>query len=261
MHSYAGIATHYIPSERLAALEARLSELQTDNHDVINMVIEGFVSEPLHDHKYTLSEHRNAIDRCFCFSTVEEIVAALEKENTAFAEKTLKTLRTMSPTSLKVTLQQIREGVHLGIADCFRMEYQLACQILLEHDFPEGVKALLIEKSLQPKWEPATIEEVDHEKVLGQYFKNQSPKALSLLSGTSWMKYPYSRYSLPSEDEINMVVTSETQDSGLLQLTAEEVAEVCVRKISGKIGVREKVMEVLSRRAMKGPESKLKWIS
>ncbi|KAF9178569.1 hypothetical protein BGZ51_007673 [Haplosporangium sp. Z 767] len=258
---FAGIATHYVPSERLAALEDRLSELETDNHDVINMAIEDFVSEPLHDHKYALSEHRDAIDRCFRFNTVEEIVAALEKENTPFAEQTLTALRSMSPTSLKVTLQQIREGEHLGIADCFRMEHQLARQFLHGHDFPEGVKALLIEKTLEPKWQPATIEEVDREQMLGQFFRNYPPKPLSLSNNMTWKEYPYLRYGLPSEDEIRMVVRGEAQGSGPLQLTAEEVADVCVKKSGGKIGVREKVMEVLSRKVTKGPEGELKWIN
>ncbi|KAF9923815.1 hypothetical protein FBU30_006127 [Linnemannia zychae] len=257
---YAGIATHYVPSERLAALEDRLSELETDNHDVINMAIEDFVSEPLYDHKYALSEHRNAIDRCFRFNTVEEIVAALEKEGTPFAQKTLKTLRTVSPTSLKVTLQQIREGANLGIADCFRMEHQLARQFLHGTDFPEGVRALLIEKTLNPKWQPATIEEVDREQILGQYFRNQAPKALSLSNSQTYRQYPYTRYALPSEEEIRQIVRGESQGSGPLQLTADEVADVCVKKSGGKIGVREKVMEVLSRKVTKGPEGELKWI-
>ncbi|KAG0356182.1 hypothetical protein BGZ54_000814 [Gamsiella multidivaricata] len=258
---YAGIATHYVPSERLPALEDRLSELETDNHDVINMAIEDFVSEPLHDHKYTLSDDRDAIDRCFRFNTIEEIVAALEKENTPFATKTLKVLRSMSPMSLKVTLQQIREGANLGIADCFRMEHQLARQFLYGHDFSEGVRALLIEKTLDPKWQPATIEEVDREQMLGTYFRNQAPKPLSLSSTATWKEYPYKRYGLTSEDEIRKIVTGEAQGSGPLQLTAEEVADVCVKKSGGKIGVREKVLEVLSRKVTKGTEGELKWIN
>ncbi|KAI1321778.1 hypothetical protein EDD11_000054 [Mortierella claussenii] len=258
---YAGIATHYVPSERLAALEDRLSELETDNHDVINMAIEDFVSEPMHDHKYVLSENRNAIDRCFRFNTVEEIVAALEKENTPFAQETLKTLRSMSPTSLKVTLQQIREGAHLGIADCFRMEHQLVRQFLHGHDFAEGVRALLIEKTLNPHWDPATIEDVDREQMLGMYFRNQAPQPLSLSSTMTWKEYPYSRYGLPSENDIRMIVTGEAEGSGPLQLTADEVADVCVKKSGGKIGVREKVLEVLSRKVTKGPEGELKWIN
>ncbi|KAF9203701.1 hypothetical protein BGZ49_006138 [Haplosporangium sp. Z 27] len=258
---FAGIATHYVPSERLAALEDRLSELETDNHDVINMAIEDFVSEPKHGHKYALSENRDAIDRCFHFNTIEEIFAALEKENTSFGSETLKTLRGMSPTSLKVTLQQIREGANLGIADCFRMEHQLVRQFLYGHDFVEGVKALLIEKTLKPQWDPATVEDVDREQILGVYFRNQPPKALSLSNNITWKEYPFRQYALPSENEIRKIVTGESQGSGPLQLTAEEVVDVCVKKSGGKIGVREKVIEVLSRKVTSGPDGELKWVN
>lgn len=240
-------------------MEDRLAELETKNHDVINMAIEDFVSEPVHGHKYALSDDREAIDRCFRFNTIEEIIAALEKEDTLFAKKTLATLRTVSPTSLKVTLQQIREGANLGIADCFRMEHQLARQFLNGHDFPEGVKALLIEKTNAPKWAPATVEEVDREKMLGQYFRNQAPVPLSLSNTTTWKEYPFRRYGFPSEEEIRMVVKGESAGSGPLQLTPEEVADVCVKKSGGKIGVREKVQEVLSRKVTKNADGELKW--
>ncbi|KAF9579161.1 hypothetical protein BGW38_004689 [Lunasporangiospora selenospora] len=258
---FAGIATHYVPSERLASLEDRLSELETDNHDVINMAIEDFVSEPLPNHKYALAENREVIDRCFRFNTVEEINAALEKEKTPFAEKTLKIMSKMSPTSLKVTLQQIREGANLNIADCFRMEHQLARQFLYGHDFAEGVRALLTDKTNDPKWQPSTIQEVDREQMLGQYFRNQAPVALSLANNVAWREYPYKRYALPSENDIRRIVRGEFEGSGPLQLTADEVAEACVKKSGGKIGVREKVNEVLSRKVTKGPEGQLKWIN
>jgi hypothetical protein len=41
-HSYAGVATHYVPSERLEQLEDRLSDMESSDHEVINMVIEEY---------------------------------------------------------------------------------------------------------------------------------------------------------------------------------------------------------------------------
>lgn len=46
MISYTGIATHYVPSGRLNALEERLTDLETSDHEVIHRIIEEFV-EPL----------------------------------------------------------------------------------------------------------------------------------------------------------------------------------------------------------------------
>jgi 3-hydroxyisobutyryl-CoA hydrolase len=40
--SYAGIATHYVPSDRLEQLEDRLSDMESSDHEVINMVIEEY---------------------------------------------------------------------------------------------------------------------------------------------------------------------------------------------------------------------------
>src|SRR5262249_55430011 len=50
-----------------------------------------------------LEVYRQAIDRCFDYSTVEEILAALLKENTDWATNTRSVLLQRSPTSLKLT--------------------------------------------------------------------------------------------------------------------------------------------------------------
>jgi 3-hydroxyisobutyryl-CoA hydrolase len=69
--------------------------------------------------------------RCFKFNTVEEIVAALDKEKSEWAAETKATMLELSPTSLKVTLQQLRIGAKRSIADCFKMEYKLAEKIVV----------------------------------------------------------------------------------------------------------------------------------
>ncbi|KAJ1673902.1 3-hydroxyisobutyryl-CoA hydrolase, partial [Spiromyces aspiralis] len=44
---YAGIATHYVPTERLPLLEARLQDITSPSYDSVNKVLEEFVEEPL----------------------------------------------------------------------------------------------------------------------------------------------------------------------------------------------------------------------
>lgn len=129
--SYAGIATHYVPSSRLQALEDRLSELETSDHEVINAAIEDFVGEISSNNSSLQGDTRRAIDRCFRFNSVDEIIQALGKEETDWAKTTTDTLLRMSPTSLKVTLQQLRKGKQLGIADCFKMEFNLVQKFLV----------------------------------------------------------------------------------------------------------------------------------
>lgn len=71
----------------------------------------------------------------------------------------------MSPTSLKVTLKQLTLGANLNLAECLRMEFRLGNHHVRDSDFAEGVRALLIEKDNQPKWKPASLQEVTGERV------------------------------------------------------------------------------------------------
>jgi len=75
----AGIATHYMPSERLSALEDRLSELDNMDHEVVNQALEEFSAESNLE-PFILDPYKNIIDRCFKYDTIKEIIDALEKE-------------------------------------------------------------------------------------------------------------------------------------------------------------------------------------
>ncbi len=112
-----------------------------------------------------LAEHRAAIDRCFGFDTVEEIMAALSAEGTEWAAATACTLASRSPTSLKISLRQLRLGRGMSYADCVTMEYRMALACMAGHDFYEGIRAVLIDKDNAPRWWPASLAEVDGETV------------------------------------------------------------------------------------------------
>jgi 3-hydroxyisobutyryl-CoA hydrolase len=61
---WAGIATHYVPSERLAALEDRLAEVETDDFAKVNAVLGEFENGPPKGYHFTIRpEIQDAIDR------------------------------------------------------------------------------------------------------------------------------------------------------------------------------------------------------
>ncbi len=112
-----------------------------------------------------LMTHKNAIENYFALHSVEEIISALESDKntwdkSTWCHETAASIKTRSPTSLKVTLRELQEGSKLNFDDCMRMEYRLTNRFIKGHDFFEGVRAAVIDKDQKPHWRPATLEEV-----------------------------------------------------------------------------------------------------
>jgi enoyl-CoA hydratase/carnithine racemase len=66
-----------------------------------------------------------------------------------------------SPTSAWLAVEMQRRAKHLSLADVFRLEYQASVGCCLQGDFAEGVRALLIDKDKNPRWNPATLAGLD----------------------------------------------------------------------------------------------------
>jgi 3-hydroxyisobutyryl-CoA hydrolase len=261
---YAGVATHYLDSSVLGNLTARLAELVFRDYatlperlDLVNKTIAEFSTGlPSQEQEPILvrGQLRNAIDRCFKYNTVEEIIKALENEtkNKEWAQKTLETLTVRSPTSLKVTLRQLRLGKKWGIADTFRREHQIAASFMRHPDFVEGVSARLISKPpTQPKWQPESLDAVTSKDIDAFFSIPDGQAKLALFNDTNYSQYPHAHYALPSEAEIEKFVRDNSKSQ------AQTVKEF-VSKWGEKEGVREKVAEVLARRTVKTSEG-LRW--
>ena len=151
---YAGIATHIVPAAQHGALIAALAE----GSPPLERTLSRFAVAP--ENKSRVAGLQPLIDRHFGQASVEAIIASLEADASLFAAETLKSLRTKSPTSLKVTYRQIREGKALGFEACMRLEFRLTNRFMRGHDFYEGVRAVILEKDNAPKWNPPTLERV-----------------------------------------------------------------------------------------------------
>lgn len=108
-----------------------------------------------------LEDLRPAIDEHFAHASVDAIAASLRAEDRPgykdWAAKTLEALAKRSPTMLNVTLEQLRRGAQMPLADCFRMELNLIHGCFEQGDFLEGIRALIVEKDNQPRWRPAGV--------------------------------------------------------------------------------------------------------
>jgi len=149
---YAGIATHFVPGHATEELVAALQEGTEPD-----LVLRSFAGNP---GAAPLADIRESIDRCFSEDSLDGVIVALDSDGSDWAKATLATLRKKSPTSLKVTFRQIREGARLGFDECMRMEYRMVHGIVAGHDFYEGVRAVILEKDNAPDWQPAGLAHV-----------------------------------------------------------------------------------------------------
>lgn len=154
---HAGIATHYVPSNKLSELK---QELLASGPLDVEKVLAKYQPTNLND-EFSLAPHIEKINKYFSEPTVEQIVERLKNDNSEWAEKILQTLMKVSPTSLKVTMNALEKGKKSNLKDCLKMEYRLtnAC-LSRQSDFYEGVRALLIDKDQKPVWHPKSINEV-----------------------------------------------------------------------------------------------------
>ena len=154
-----GLATHFIPGERLEAAKAELVKAPSE----VEAILARHSADPP---VARIDANREAIDRLFAPETLEAIIAALEADGGEWAAKELATLRTKSPQSCKVALRQLREGaLKTDFADEMRMEYGIAAHVVQRHDFIEGVRALIVDKDNAPRWDPATPEGVTQGRI------------------------------------------------------------------------------------------------
>lgn len=65
-----------------------------------------------------------------------------------------------SPSSMQLAHLLLNQAKTMSLAEVFRMEYLAALHCAARPDFAEGIRALLVDKDLQPHWQPATHAEI-----------------------------------------------------------------------------------------------------
>ncbi|XP_073414272.1 3-hydroxyisobutyryl-CoA hydrolase, mitochondrial isoform X3 [Dendrobates tinctorius] len=139
----AGIATHFIHSQKIPSLEKDLLTLKSPSKEDITDVLDAYdkQSKASKDDPFILAEHLDKINSLFSGNSVEEIIENLKQDGSPFALQQLKTLSKMSPTSLKVTFRQLKNGSSFTLQEVLTMEYRLSQACMRGHDFYEGVRA------------------------------------------------------------------------------------------------------------------------
>ena len=117
-----------------------------------------------------LTNHRlNALPAPEIGAVRDDLNADLSIQNAAAAvtamagasgwvDKAIAAMNRGCPTTVGIVVEQVRRARSLDLGDCFRLEMTIATHCADNHDFSEGVRALLIEKDNAPNWQFGDLE-------------------------------------------------------------------------------------------------------
>lgn len=166
---YCGLADWHMPSQSLSRLDHMLDHLKWKSAPLKDLqgVMARLGTQRLPDPP--LQALRTAIDHFFALPDIASIIEQLQQVTVAgsrqWALDTAAALQSRSPLAMAVTLELLRRGRQLSLPECFALELSLDHQWFEHGDLIEGVRALIIDKDKQPRWQPATVQALKHEHV------------------------------------------------------------------------------------------------
>jgi enoyl-CoA hydratase/carnithine racemase len=168
-----GLADRCIASHHRDALLQQLTDARwgagenTDASGVVNRIMRELeqTSQPVFaELEAPVYQHSPLIRELMDHDSVEQIVAAITavKSDNKWFSKAQQTLAHGSPVSVKLIDEQLKRAKHMSLAEVFQSEMSLSVQCCRHREFPEGVRALLVDKDGQPNWtypDVASVEE------------------------------------------------------------------------------------------------------
>jgi len=148
----AGFADYFVPQEKWPALTVELVE--TGDWQAIDRAAEAAPDGKLAALQEDINTH-------FGGETFADILRALKNDDSEFAKETLKVLRRNSPLSMACTVEMVHRlrGTD-DIRRALELEYRFTHRAMEQADFLEGIRAAIIDKDRNPKWQHANMEDV-----------------------------------------------------------------------------------------------------
>ena len=161
---FCGLADVHVPTDRLHDLRIALARCRTG--DDAWTCLSRLGTDPASG---GLEAARRWIDRCYAFDGVEAILDALSAAPEPGAKAAAAEIAGNAPTSLKVTLQALRDARGMDLEDCLDREFRISLSITAQPDFVEGVRAAVVDKDRSPRWQPARLSDVRRRDVLRHF--------------------------------------------------------------------------------------------
>ncbi|MFA7503776.1 MAG: enoyl-CoA hydratase/isomerase family protein [Burkholderiaceae bacterium] len=169
---FAGLADFFVPLESREALFQGLADIdwQGGAADFATVTRLLLAQHQRHHAGLPASSLQQYFDAIRFIAAQPDVIGARDALTAAAGEdaffaRPAESLAGGSPTAAHVTWAYLERCRHLSLREVLDLDLVLARQYQRRHDFPEGVRALLIDKDRRPVWSPDRFEAVGPELV------------------------------------------------------------------------------------------------
>jgi enoyl-CoA hydratase/carnithine racemase len=167
---FLGLADRFITSDqRDLMLERLLGESWGDATAAVNRVLRDLevASRSQLTPEGPVQRHYDFIQMITDHNDVDGFVEALVavKSDDKWIQRGVNAIKHGSPLSIKLIQKQLAVTQHMSLKEVFCAELILSVQCCRRTDFPEGVRALLVDKDGAPQWAFSCLADVDPAEV------------------------------------------------------------------------------------------------
>ncbi|MGI2260067.1 enoyl-CoA hydratase/isomerase family protein [Shewanella sp. GXUN23E] len=162
---YVGLADVAIDRDNKEPLWDALAEVHwqdeaSDNRELLTAVLGRFADSALQTgSQLHANQHRIDALMAGSIADIHTRLSLLETDD-SWLKRARSTFLAGSPLSWRLIDAQMQLGAQMSLAECFRTELGWSVNCCAYGDFCEGVRALLLDKDKNPRWQFATLDEV-----------------------------------------------------------------------------------------------------
>ena len=169
---FCGLADQMVPQENKAQVMEMIAatrwqgEAKADRAELSRILARAGEGTTLPPSK--LREHYDTINALMAGEDLLDIAARLNalaaKEGAdAWLQNAARAFAKGAPSSAALTFELWQLVPRMSLAEVFRLEYWASLGFCAHKDFAEGIRAVLIDKDRNPKWQPARLEDITRE--------------------------------------------------------------------------------------------------
>lgn len=171
----AGLAEYIVEKSSMDSILLEISAIKYMDQDGLENILQKY--------SITHSEEKDFVDLIqgtkihFGFTDAGQILHSLKSSTDPWAQTVLAELESRSPLSVLVSLEHYNRALAEDFDSIIERDYQLCAHCIQGHDLYEGIRALLIDKDRNPRWEHASIADVPAQKLAGYFVPCVPPLA------------------------------------------------------------------------------------